>query len=94
MTKWGSSGTGNGQFNLPSGIAVDASNNIYVADQLNNRIQKFNSSGQYITQWGSFGSGNLNFNYPLALAFDSDNNVVVADYGNFCLKNSLQVAPF
>ena len=37
----GSSGTGNGQFMSPSGIAVDSSNNVYVADAGNNRIQKF-----------------------------------------------------
>jgi hypothetical protein len=41
LTKWGSSGGGNGQFNLPFGVAVDGGGNVYVADQINDRIQKF-----------------------------------------------------
>ena len=41
LLKWGSLGTGDGQFNTPHGIAVDSSNNIYVADTNNARIQKF-----------------------------------------------------
>ena len=41
ITKWGSSGTGDGEFSLPHGIAVDSSGNAYVADTMNNRIQKF-----------------------------------------------------
>ena len=36
----------------PSGVAVDTSGNVYVADSGNNRIQKFDSNGTYITQWG------------------------------------------
>jgi DNA-binding beta-propeller fold protein YncE len=37
----------------PSDIAIDASGNIYVADLGNHRIQKFSSSGVYISQFGS-----------------------------------------
>ena len=40
-TKWGSYGTGNGQFISPSGIAVDSSDNVYVVDAGNNRIEIF-----------------------------------------------------
>ena len=41
ITQWGSSGSGNGQFNAPDGVAVDGSGNVYVADTGNDRIQKF-----------------------------------------------------
>lgn len=54
-TKWGSSGSANGQFSSPTQIAVDASGNVYVSDAGNNRIQKFNSSGSYTTKWTGSG---------------------------------------
>jgi tripartite motif-containing protein 71 len=41
ITAWGSTGSGNGQFDNPTGIDLDSSNNVYVADSRNNRIQVF-----------------------------------------------------
>ena len=41
IKKWGSLGTGNGQFNQPEGITIDSSGNVYVADAFNSRIQVF-----------------------------------------------------
>ena len=38
---WGKSGSGNGDFNRPIGIATDAQGNVYVSDTMNSRIQKF-----------------------------------------------------
>lgn len=34
-------GTGDGQFDLPEGVAVDTSGNLYVVDFTNDRVQKF-----------------------------------------------------
>jgi tripartite motif-containing protein 71 len=51
--KWGSCGSGNGEFMWPKGVAVDASGNVYVADSENHRIQKFDSSGNFLAKWGS-----------------------------------------
>lgn len=48
--KWGSFGSGNGQFNNPTGIICDDDNNIYVVDSGNDRIQKFTSEGSFITK--------------------------------------------
>lgn len=39
LLKFGSNGEGNGQFNAPTGVAVDANGNIIVADWGNSRIQ-------------------------------------------------------
>jgi len=41
LSKWGSQGSGDGQFNSPQGVAVDATGNVYVADSGNHSIQKF-----------------------------------------------------
>jgi DNA-binding beta-propeller fold protein YncE len=82
ITQWGTIGSGNGQFELPQGIAVDSSGNIYVVDLRNNRTQKFDSGGGYITQWGTDGVGNGQFRYPEGIAVDSSGNIYVVDHGN------------
>ncbi|MBI4961648.1 MAG: hypothetical protein HY913_00070 [Desulfomonile tiedjei] len=82
LFKWGSQGTGNGQFNNPKAIAVDATGNVYVADSSNNRIQKFDSAGVFIASWGSTGLGNGQFRDPRGIAVDAWGKVYVADTGN------------
>lgn len=47
---WGSTGSGPGQFKSPFGIALDSTQNVYVADVLNSRVQKFTSLGVFVTQ--------------------------------------------
>ena len=72
LTQWGSFfGSGNGQFEYPEGVAVDSSNNVYVADNRNARVEKFTSSGTYLTQWGNEGSGAGKFDGPQGIAVDS-----------------------
>ena len=41
MGKWGTEGSGDGQFAGPNGIAVDGSGNVYVTDYSYNRVQVF-----------------------------------------------------
>ena len=59
----GSAGNGSGQYNYPTGVAIDASGNIYVCD-INSHILKYTSNGQFLTRWGTSGSGNGQFNSP------------------------------
>ncbi len=47
-------GSGNGDFNRPLGVAIDRKGNIYVADTGNNRVQKFDPSGNFLQEWGKF----------------------------------------
>ncbi len=57
LSQFGSLGSGNGQFRYPVGIAFDSTGNIYIADSGNNRVQKFDSNGVYVSQFGSAGPG-------------------------------------
>jgi DNA-binding beta-propeller fold protein YncE len=80
--RWDGSGSENGEFDGAYGVATDSSGNVYVVDTYNNRIQKFDSEGNYITKWGELGVDNGDFYYPEGVATDSSGNVYVADSEN------------
>src|SRR5262249_12169883 len=61
VTKWGNAGSGDGEFNSPIGVAVDANGNVFVADWENQRVQKFTNTGAFLAKWGSAGSGDGQF---------------------------------
>ena len=54
-------GAGDGTFSAPSRAATDSSNNVYVTDSGNSRVQKFNSTGTFLSKFGSLGIGNGQF---------------------------------
>ncbi len=82
VTKWGSLGTGDGQFDKSAGVEVDSADNVYVADRNNDRIQKFTSTGTFITKWGSLGTGDGQFDKPTGVGVDLAGNVYVTDSRN------------
>jgi DNA-binding beta-propeller fold protein YncE len=52
LSSWGSKGSGDGQFNDPTSVAVDStSGKVYVADPINKRIQVFDQNGKFLTKW-------------------------------------------
>ena len=83
-------------FELPAGIAVDAADNLYIADLLDNRIRKVTASTGFISTVA--GNGNYGYNpsddngstaataaslyYPEAVAVDATGNLYIADYYN------------
>jgi hypothetical protein len=90
----GSSGDGTAATNAglgPTGVAVDGSGNLFIADSRNNRIRKVNTSGIITTLAGNGAAGssgdgaaatNASLSYPFGLAVDASGNVFMADTQN------------
>lgn len=51
VKSWGEPGTGPGQFRLPHAIVIDNSDNVYVGDRSNRRVQVFDTNGSYLREW-------------------------------------------
>ena len=95
ITKWGSKGDGDGQFDYPAYIAVDRPGNVYVADTANSRIQKFDSNGTFITKWGSYGRGDGQFlTRPVDIAIDLFDNVYVTECNSDCDADDDRIQKF
>jgi DNA-binding beta-propeller fold protein YncE len=82
----GIAGSGNGQFYVMAGIAIDSSGNVWVADYGNNRIEEFNEKGEYLKTLlhegrGVEGTEKGEFKGPLNIVF-SGGNLYVTDGGN------------
>ena len=76
-------------FYQPYGIAIDANDNIFIADSANNKIRKISNTGVVSTFAGTGFSGLANgngnvaaFSAPVKIAFDSAGNLYVTDYNN------------
>jgi DNA-binding beta-propeller fold protein YncE len=79
----GVSGTGRGEFNLPTDIAFAPDRSIYVSDGYGSaRVVKFSAGGEYVLQFGKRGTGPGEFGLPHNLAVDAQGRVYVTDRDN------------
>jgi sugar lactone lactonase YvrE len=81
----------NANLNGPTGLALDAAGNLYIADYANNRIRKVAANGLITTVAGTNAAGfsgdggpatNASLYFPSGVAVDATNNLYIADNAN------------
>ena len=85
------------RFHSPAGVAVDASGNVYVADNGNHTIRKITAAGEVTTLAGRAShhggtdgpGGQARFLFPAGVAVDAIGNVYVADHLNTTIRKIL-----
>jgi len=79
-------GAGEGEFSNPLGVTVDTSagsvGDVLVGDVFNNRVQRFDSSGAYVSQFSTF-TGDGTPLYPTRVGVDSAGNIYVFQTSEF-----------
>ncbi len=72
---WGRRGLGDGEFQKPRAVAIDAIDQLYIVD-MTARIQVFTSDGEFLRSWRTpeFKNGR-----PTGLSIDRDGSLIVAD---------------
>jgi sugar lactone lactonase YvrE len=75
----GGRGNDEGQFDSPTGMCVDGSGNILVADTGNGRIEKFSPTGTFLSIIGAKDSGHGQLAGPNGIAIDRSGNIYVAE---------------
>jgi len=78
----GGLGTDEGQFHSPTGMCIDGSGNILVADTGNGRVEKFSPTGTFLSIIGAKGSGRGQLADPNGIAIDRSGNIYVAEIGS------------
>jgi gliding motility-associated-like protein len=74
-----------GQLDFPDGLYVDGSGNLYVADQINDRIQEWTpgaSSGKTVAGGNGEGDGENQLFWPKGVYVDGSGNIYICDYRN------------
>ena len=83
FANWGEE---NGKSILPTSIAIDHKNQIFLSDEHLNRITVFDLDGNFKKSWGEFGSDENQINRPSGIAFNKDNHLYIVDHINSKIK--------
>jgi DNA-binding beta-propeller fold protein YncE len=89
LREWGRTGSEDGEFDCPGGLAVSHDGRVYVADQTNRRVQVFDADGKLHFKWGEYGSKEGQFGGrvsirsrvggPQFVAFDSQGHLYTTE---------------
>ena len=81
LSKFGSRGSRDGQFDGPQGLCFNSKGLLYVVDNGNHRVQVFREN-VFLFKFGSRGHNPGQFQSPRYIAVDSSDQVYVIDYSN------------
>jgi DNA-binding beta-propeller fold protein YncE len=74
---------GAGPFNMPTGVAISSTGDIFVSDGYGNaRVHKFTADGKLLLSWGEPGSGQSQFRLPHNIWIDSKDRIWISDREN------------
>ena len=89
LREWGQTGKQDGEFDFPGGLAIGPDDHVYVADQMNRRVQVLDKHGKFIAKFGEYGTqpgqfgGNTHpksrVGGPQFLAFDKAGNLYTTE---------------
>ena len=83
FANWGEE---NGKSILPTSIAFDKNNLLYLSDEHLNRISVFDLEGNFKKSWGELGSEENQINRPSGIVFNNENEIFVVDHINSKIK--------
>lgn len=79
LASFGTRGTGPGELNFPTNIAVDRAGLVYVTDTMNFEVKIFAADGTPLAKFGRLGDGTGDFARPKGIGVDSDGHVYVVE---------------
>jgi DNA-binding beta-propeller fold protein YncE len=79
LAGWGKQGTGPGEFQSATDVAIGPHGHVFVVDEVRARIIEFDATGNYVREFGSRGPLVDQFDRPWRLVFGSGGDLYVTD---------------
>lgn len=79
---FGDQPVGGARLSRPAGLAIDADDNLWVADACNHRIVKFGLDGEYVAGFGEMGLAPGQLRWPYDIDVRADGTLLISEYGN------------
>ena len=82
LYEFGKRGTGDGELNSPTGLAVDKTGHLLVCSLGNHRVQVFTLDGKFVTKFGEYGQELGQINSPSSVSVLKSGHIVVCEFKN------------
>ena len=86
LYEFGRYGTGDGELNQPTGLAVDRAGHLLVGSGGNNKVQVFTLDGKFVTKFGEFGKALGQMHCPCSVSALKSGHIVISEFLNHRLQ--------